>query len=71
MSRNKVAGIVTLPTVKETDIEIIKLTDDDEMIYNTLLLQPDGVWLVVDIDSDYNQAPASLKLNLTVPTRSI
>ena len=58
MSRNKVAGIVTLPTVKETDIEIIKLTDDDEMINNTLLLQPDGVWLVVDIDSDYRQAPA-------------
>ena len=57
MSRNKVAGIVTLPTVKETDIEIIKLTDDDEMINNTLLLQPDGVWLVVDIDSDYNPAP--------------
>ena len=57
MSRNKVAGIVTLPTVKETDIEIIKMTDDDEMINNTLLLQPDGVWLVVDIDSDYNPAP--------------
>ena len=57
MSRNKVAGIVTLPTVKETDIEIIKLTDDDEMINNSLLLQPDGVWLVVDIDSDYNPAP--------------
>ena len=57
MSRNKVAGIVTLPTVKETDIEIIKLTDDDEMINNTLLLQPDGVWLVVGIDSDYNPAP--------------
>ena len=43
--------------MKETDIEIIKLTDDDEMINNTLLLQPDGVWLVVDIDSDYNPAP--------------
>ena len=57
MSRNKVAGIVTLPTVKETDIEIIKMTDDDEMINNTLLLQPGGVWLVVDIDSDYNPAP--------------
>ena len=59
MSRNKVAGIVTLPTVKETDIEIIKMTDDDEMINNTLLLQSVGVWgFVVDIDSDYRQAPA-------------
>ena len=58
MSRNKVAGIVTLPTVKETDIEIIKMTDDDdEMINNSLLLQLVGVWLVVDIDSDYNPAP--------------
>ena len=60
MSRNKVAEIVTLPTVKETDIEIIKMTDDDdEMINNALLLQSVGVWgLVVDIDSDYLQAPA-------------
>ena len=58
MSRNKVAGIVTLPTVKETDIEIIKMTDDDdEMINNSLFLQLVGVWLVVDIDSDSSQAP--------------
>ena len=69
MSRNKVAGIVTvsvtLPTVKETDIEIIKMTD---VVSFCRVL---GVWLVVVIDSDNNQAPASLKLNLTVPTRSV
>lgn len=56
-----------VPTVKETDIEIIKMTDDDEMINNSLLLQLVGVWLVVDIDLDYIQPrSAGPKLNLTV-----